>query len=82
MVEVFKTGVRTKKEANFILKKLRLMFPHYKINFDLEDCDNILRVETEVNMINDQDVIHLVNSYGFKIEILAEEISHLGVKTF
>lgn len=74
MVEVFKTNIRKKKEANFILQRLRLMFPNDKINFDLEDCDNILRIETEDSMINFQDVIHIVDSYGFKVEVLAGEI--------
>lgn len=80
MVEVFKTSIRTKKEANFILQNLQLMFPHYKINFDLEDCDNILRIETEDNMIYVQGVIHLVNSSGFQVEILSGEILNVEVK--
>jgi len=45
MVEVFKTNVQCTKEAGQLLQKLAVHFPAYKINFDLTDCDNILRVE-------------------------------------
>ena len=45
MVEVFKTNVQRKREAKMLLLKLSELFPTYKINFDLDDCDKILRVE-------------------------------------
>lgn len=45
MVEVFKTNVQCAEEAMRLLQKLAAHFPAHKINFDLADCDNILRVE-------------------------------------
>lgn len=45
MVEVFKTNVITKQQAEKIIKTLQILLPLAKINFDLEDCDNILRIE-------------------------------------
>jgi LPS O-antigen subunit length determinant protein (WzzB/FepE family) len=45
MVEVFKTNVKQVDEAERIVKHLKVNFPTYKANFDLSDCDNILRVE-------------------------------------
>lgn len=45
MVEVFKTNVTNQTDANKVLQALAIRFPKYKLNFDLEDCDNILRVE-------------------------------------
>ena len=45
MVEVFKTNVEGKELANLLIAKLLTHFPHCKINFDLQDCDRILRVE-------------------------------------
>ncbi len=45
MVEVFKTDVIKKNKANEILTVLQHEFPNLKINFDLTDCDRILRVE-------------------------------------
>lgn len=45
MVEIFKTDVIKKNKANEILTELQHEFPNLKINFDLDDCDRILRVE-------------------------------------
>lgn len=45
MVEVFKTNVERPEEAAKLVKKLSLQLPGCKINFDLTDCDNILRIE-------------------------------------
>ncbi len=72
MVEVFKTNIQTEKEADFILEKLQKEFPNFKINFDLEDCDNILRMETADIVIDGAPVIDLVSRYGFKINVLPD----------
>lgn len=43
----FKTNVQDGKQSKIILKKLVACFPAYKFNFDLDDCDKVLRVEGE-----------------------------------
>jgi hypothetical protein len=45
MVEVFKTDVTKKKQAKLLLSVLSQQFPFAIINFDLDDCDRILRIE-------------------------------------
>ncbi len=45
MVEVFKTNVACKDEADKVVQQLQEYLPAAKINFDLYDCDKILRVE-------------------------------------
>ena len=45
MVEAFKTNVQKKIQSNMLLCILSEAFPLYKINFDLSDCDKVLRVE-------------------------------------
>ena len=45
MIEVFKTNVKTQKHATYMLVMLTEIIPDFKINFDLDDCDKILRVE-------------------------------------
>lgn len=45
MVEVFKTNVSTVRQVERIVKILQLYFSDCHINFDLEDCDRILRME-------------------------------------
>ncbi len=45
MIEVFKTNVDNAPEADKVLRLLAHEFPDFKVNFDLEDCDKILRVK-------------------------------------
>ena len=47
MIEIFKTNVDTVRQAETILTLLHRHFPSTEINFDLEDCDKILRVKGE-----------------------------------
>ena len=68
MVEVFKTNVQKKTQKKMLLCILSEAFPSFKINFDLSDCDKILRVEGE--HIEALRIMILVKDYGFKCEIL------------
>jgi len=68
MVEVFKTNVRSIREANLIIQKLAEEFPALKINFDLSDCDRILRIQG--NEILEGKIISIVNSLNYNCEIL------------
>ena len=68
MVEVFKTNVQKKTQSKMLLCILSEAFPSFKINFDLSDCDKVLRVEGD-NMEASRIMI-LVKEYGFKCEIL------------
>lgn len=45
IVEVFKTNVQKESDRDYVIAIIQNQFPDYKINFDLEDCDKILRVE-------------------------------------
>ncbi len=68
MVEVFKTNVEEPKASKQIIRMLLEQFPFHKINFDLSDCDRILRVEGE--NISPDRIIELINSSGFCCEVL------------
>jgi hypothetical protein len=68
MIEVFKTNVMKKSQSKMLLCVLSEAFPSFKINFDLSDCDKVLRVEG-VNM-EALGIMILVKEYGFKCEIL------------
>ncbi len=63
MVEVFKTNVNAPEPAQWLIHKLNTLYPHYKINFDLEDCDKILRVAGE--LICNESIIAVLNEVGF-----------------
>ncbi len=67
-IEVFKTNVETASDANNIVQLLLQHFPCSRINFDLQDCDKILRVEGK-DFCTDK-VMLLVNKNGFLCEVL------------
>ena len=68
MVEVFKTNVQEVSQAQNLLALLREHFPGSWINFDLEDCDNILRVEGRDFV--PVKVKHLLEANGFYCWVL------------
>lgn len=68
MVEVFKTNVYEEERSIIIVQKLLQYFPDNKINFDLDDCDKILRVEGE-NILSER-IMELVSEEGHECEIL------------
>jgi hypothetical protein len=68
MVEAFKTNVQKKTQSKMLLSILSEAFPSFKINFDLSDCDKVLRVEGD--NIEALSIMILVKENGFKCEIL------------
>lgn len=68
MIEVFKTNVGTTNDANRIVQLLLQQFPGSRINFDLQDCDKILRVDG--NNFCAETIILLVKENGFHCSIL------------
>jgi hypothetical protein len=72
VVEVFKTNVLHQQDAEMLVTRLYQEFG-YEANFDLQDCDKILRVKA-FQMIIDSLVIELLVSAGFIAEVLTDEI--------
>lgn len=68
MIEVFKTDVQNTGEAKIIIAMLHQHFPASRINFDLNDCDRILRVEG--NDFCTETIILLMKENGFHCTIL------------
>lgn len=50
MVYVFKTTVDTQSKLERATRTLEQLLPNTQWNFDLEDCDNILRIETQMQI--------------------------------
>jgi len=69
MVEIFKTNVEKKEESFIMIQKLQTYFPGYKINFDLDDCDRILRIE--YREIPVEEIIGLLGQYGYQCEVIS-----------
>ena len=68
MVEVFKTNVQQHEQADQLASVLRGRFDFCKINFDLEDCDKVLRVEAKDVCV--ETVVTLVTEKGFACVVL------------
>lgn len=67
-IEVFKTNVQEATIADKLIILIHEHFPGNKINFDMHDCDKILRVEGE-NLIA-SNIVSIVNAHGFMCVIL------------
>lgn len=68
MISVFKTSVTNTKEIEILKPHLDTHLEFAKWNFDLEDCDNILRIDSE-NEIT-QPTIKILKDNGFDCEEL------------
>jgi hypothetical protein len=68
MIEVFQTNVQEFSEAQKIVDLLTTQFPGSKINFDLDDCDKVLRVEGEDFLTG--KLMMLVKENGFSCSVL------------
>ena len=77
MVEVFKTNVQHRDQAEMLIDQIHQIFVKYKANFDLDDCDRILRVESASEMVHSSPVIELLKYYGFEAEVLPDDVPSL-----
>lgn len=77
MVEVFKTNVKQHHDAEHLVRLIHENFADYQANFDLHDCDNILRVKSTTGIIHAACLVSLLRDYGFEAEILPDEVNLL-----
>jgi hypothetical protein len=68
MVEIFKTDIYDVMQAEQIVALLNQHFPAFMINFDLHDCDKILRIKGESIPVN--EIVNIVSSNGFHCSVL------------
>ena len=68
MVEIFKTNVYDIMQAEQVIALLSQHFPAFMINFDLHDCDKILRVKGESIPVD--EIVSLVSANGFYCSVL------------
>ncbi|WP_130735850.1 hypothetical protein [Flavobacterium sp. J27] len=70
MILVFKTSVRTLHEIQKIKPLLNKLFSYTKWNFDLEDCDNIFRIDSPLEISD--EVITIFNENGHECVALED----------
>ena len=73
MVEVFKTNVDRPLLAKLLVGLIDGELPGHRANFDLEDCDRILRVVCAEGDVQSARIIELLAGFGCSAEILDDE---------
>jgi hypothetical protein len=69
-IEIFRTNVSCTECAKQIIRSIYEKFPGYRANFDLEDCDKILRVVNENDFVQAMNIIKLLKQHGMEAEVL------------
>ena len=67
-IEAYKTDVKTNEDARFIVALLQFVISDCIMNFDLEDHDHVLRIETNRDI--KEMVYGVFNKQGFYCQIL------------
>lgn len=78
MIEVFRTNVRNPLEASVLASALRDFLPCKRVSFDLEDCDRILRIESNTSF-NADVVIRWLEKRGYWSEVLPDIVVPMSV---
>ncbi len=68
MIYVFKTSVQTENEVRLLKPHLDRALAKIDWNFDLEDCDRILRADTPLE--NPERIVEILKQKGFECEEL------------
>ncbi|MNX61663.1 hypothetical protein D3C86_925980 [compost metagenome] len=72
MVAIFKTNVKHPAAAMNVITELLCKYPAFKVSFDLEDVDKILRVEG--NCFHVEDIIFSLLNSGYICLYLPHDI--------
>lgn len=69
-IEIFKTNVSSESMALKLIAELVIQHENVRFNFDLDDCDRILRAEgTELKL---KDIQEQLTSAGFNCELILD----------
>ncbi|SIT11948.1 hypothetical protein SAMN05421766_11145 [Zobellia uliginosa] len=70
MIYVFKTSIKSKKSIKLITPQLNNLLVGSCWNFDLEDSDNILRIDSQIDIV--KNIIEILNDFGFECKELTD----------
>jgi hypothetical protein len=71
MIEVFKTNVSNPEHASMLVNHIFRAL-NYTANFDLQDCDRILRVQSDNGPVRAYRLIKIFRDLGFHAEVLQD----------
>ncbi len=69
MIEVFKTNINCADKAKQLVEQIHQNFGFYRANFDLNDCDRILRIASN-RSIEVDNFIEWLENFDCNAEIL------------
>ena len=72
MILIFKTSVKDLKDIEVLKSELNKVPTMVRWNFDLEDIDNVLRVESIQDVST--EIVHVLNDKGFECEDLDDSV--------
>ena len=72
MVEVFKTNVISSIQAKLLVNHIHNTFLDYEANFDLDDCDKILRVKCPTGAVHASLIIEFLKRFECRAEVLGD----------
>ena len=72
MIEVFKTNITCPELAKQVVEQIHKRYAGYKANFDLDDCDKVLRVVYGTADRPSYDFIQWLKRLGCAAEILPD----------
>ena len=72
LIEIFRTNVEDESTADRTVNALHENFKNVIANFDLEDCDRILRVESIDGNIMLKEILHFLTSLNLKVELIMD----------
>jgi hypothetical protein len=75
MIEVFKTNVKDSDHANVLVSHIHCAFTNYSANFDLQDCDRILRIKCTSGFIDCSTLLRFLESFGCYAEALNDDLA-------
>ncbi len=74
-IEVFKTNVVDRDQANRLIAKIHYRFVNSIASFDLEDCDRVLVVWPSTEMVHPSLVSDLLKEFDCKAEVLPDHLA-------
>lgn len=57
-----------------LVTELEKQFPGYSVNFDLDDCDRVMRVVSEKGNVDATAVIDVVRASGYQAEVMSDDV--------
>ena len=72
MIEIFRTNITDAGEAKKLVEEIHASFAGYQVNFDLSDCDRILRVVYNNEHFHPLNFTNWLKTKGCHAEVLPD----------